>query len=170
MPFVPSAGCTARTLPPERMSDTLSVTAALRQRDMALVYAARHLPGGLTAGPLGTAGGTSLLFLRDSTQASALIAQLPTSPGLSHLRPLLAGSIQLRTTDWDLAELHDWMHYITSRLDLRSLRGWGINVRHRLSLGVSEREDLPTLQAQLERLGVPCGLVEIMLFGPVHIA
>jgi hypothetical protein len=168
--FVPSTGCTTRALPPERMSDTLSVTAALRQREMALVYAARHLPGGFTAGPLGTAGRTTLLFLRDPTQGSALIAQLPTSPGLANLRPLLAAPVELRPTEWDRAELHDWMHYITSRLDPNSLRGWGITVTHRLSFGVFDREGLPKLQAQLERLGVPCRLVEILVFGPIHIA
>ena len=169
IPFVPAVGCTGRTLPRERVSDTLSVTSALRQRELALVYAARHLPGGFTAGPV-AASGVTHLFLRDSTQASALIAQLPTSPGLAHLRPLLAGSIQLRATEWDRAELHDWMHFITSRLEVMTLRSWGINARQRVSLGLSEREDVPTLHAQLERLGVPCGLVEIIVFGPVHIA
>lgn len=115
-------------------------------------------------------GRTVRLFLRDSILAPALIAQLPTSPGLAHLRPQLAGSIELRATEWDRAELHDWMHYITTRLEPTLLRGWGISLRHRLSLGVSDRGDVPKLQAQLARLGVPCRLVEITVFGPVHIA
>ena len=70
--------------------------------------------------------------------------------------------------------MHRWLalallltHYIVKQgSPTPGVNGWGIDLRHRISLGVASADSVPALRAHLERLGVPCRLVIIENIGP----
>lgn len=54
------------------------------------------------------------------------------------------------------------MHYIVKQgSPTPGITGRGIDLRHRIALGVASGDAVPALRAHLERRGVPCGLVII---------
>lgn len=173
-PFVPSAGCAAASsrVPPIRVSDTLSAPGPPVRIDAHRAYAARRVPGGYTAGPFGAdRPRRAILFLRDTIQKVAALAALAELSGPSGGAPYPPDSVEARATDWDAAELFDWMAVITSRAATRAgLNGWGVSVDHRIILSVATAAGLPTLRAYLETLGVPCGLVVLSVSGPIRVA
>ena len=92
-------------------------------------------------------------------------------PGLEPYPQFPRDSVDVRLVDWDGAALYDWMHYIVKQgSPTPGVNGWGIDLRHRISLGVASADSVPALRAHLERLGVPCRLVIIENIGPVSLA
>ena len=92
-------------------------------------------------------------------------------PGLEPYPQFPRDSVDVRLIDWAGAALYDWMHYIVKQgSPTPGVKGWGIDLRHRVSLGVASADSVPALRAHLERLGVPCRLVIIENIGPVSLA
>ena len=171
-PFVPRAGCAAASsrVPSIRVSDTLSSPGPPVRIDAHRAYAARRVPGGYTAGPFGAhRPRRAILFLRDTSQKAAALAALAELSGPSGGAPYPPDSVEARATAWDAAELFDWLAVIASPAAMRAgLTGWGVSVDHRITLSVATAQGLPTLRAHLETLGVPCGLVVLLVSGPIQ--
>ena len=173
--FLPSLPCTVpigTALPPARATDTLSASYAEVRIDAAHAYAARQTPGGYLSGPTPIAPtGRASLWLRDSTARDAVLSALPQMPGLALSTGIAAESIDVRHATWDSAALYDWLHYIMDRPDRPpGVNAYGIDVRGHLMLGLISADSVPALLATLERLGVPCGLVTLSVWGPISVS
>ncbi len=173
-PFVPRAGCAATTtrVPPVRATDTLSAPAQPGRVDAQRAYVARRIPGGYAAGPFAVPPSQrAILFLRDTSLKTAALSALAALSGPNESVRYALDSVEARKTDWDAAELYDWLAHVgTPEAARAGLTGWGVTVDHRISLSVATTESLPTLRAHLEALGVPCGLVVLWVSGPVRLA
>jgi hypothetical protein len=179
----PSVTCTdssAHTLPPHRVSDTLSFAGTHRgdQRD---AWRARHVPGGWAAGPFTSVNNRAgLMWLREPAQKLAAAAALDSLDSLHPLpahyyQPPRPDSIVALEVRWDAAELYDWMEHIRiSRppAPIPGLNGWGLDTRRgRIVLGVERPEAaVPALAQWLRDVGAPCNLVVASQMGAVHLS
>jgi hypothetical protein len=182
--FVPSTGCptefdtTARTLPPTRVSDTLSRP---RPNDpsQTRVWLARRVPGGFAAVHHSPDAAATVLRLRDTTRKSEAFAAIDSLWPLANRDPLgppmpyPRDSIVAIAVKWDAAELYDWKQYLVRPLIVRGqgrFNGWGANFhRDRVLVTVDSVQSIATLRALLEELRVPCHLVAMLVTGPTRL-
>ena len=164
-----------RSLPPSRVSDTLSLASTAQRVDRRWAWWARRVPGGWAGGPfyLAPRANPPTILLRDPLQKVAALAALDTLlladkrvlPVTRDTRDTVV-AVQAR---WDLAELYDWLQYIESRFgEARGLgiNGWGIDPgRNRLTITIEERVTLSAVIRWLQGLAIPCRLVRVEVVG-----
>jgi hypothetical protein len=165
-----------RVMPPARVSDTLSLTAAMGidQRD---AWLARRVPGGWAWGPWpASANHVGVMWLRDATQKRAVLDALDSLsvPNTNYDPRAVRDSVVVLDTRWDAAELYDWMAYLLYSRAHASipvhLNGWGVDTRRgRVVLGFEHVESVPAIADWLRALGAPCNLILAEQTGPMHV-
>ena len=164
-----------RWLPRIRASDTLS-TLDLQRADQQWAWWARRVPGGWAGGPyyLASVPGAPTILLRDTTRKEEALAALDRLlPAAARRDPMSRDTIYVRQARWDLAELYDWMAFITSHPGSAGgsgINGWGIsNQKNGIMIGIDSVQKLPQVTRWLRGLGVPCRLVVVEVLGTMRL-
>lgn len=171
----PLAFCdpTARAAPAESLTSIARTPTRYEQM-------ARQVPGGFAGFRAEESGPGWLLLLVDTAQAPAariFLLKILTG-GDADLLPEVKATELTRARAvpvvWSLAQLHDWLRYLTPTLLKAAqdsnlvVRGVGISPeRNRLSVTLGDERSHAGVEKLLGRLNVPCGLVETEIGGPL---
>jgi hypothetical protein len=176
--FAPDLTCSdasPRSLPPTRVSDTVTTPEPARSDQQWAVWA-RIVPGGWGGGPyyLPSVPGPPTILLRDTTRKEAALAALDTLlPPAARRSAMPPQPILVRQVRWDLAELYDWKEFIESNFGSAqgtTINSWGIsNQRNAIMIGIEKREALLDTMRWLQGLGIPCRLVVVEVLGRISL-